>query len=55
MRVFPRTEPIATSLEPQDEWRQIVGEQLIRGWRPENDELLRTVRAVMAAEAGWNW
>ena len=48
---LPKDEPIATSLEPQDEWRQIVGEQLIRGWRPENDELLRTVRAVMAAEA----
>ena len=47
----PKDEPTATSPEPQDEWRQIVGEQLIRGWRPENDELLRTVRAVMAAEA----
>jgi myosin heavy subunit len=43
--------PSAQTTEPKDEWRRMVGEQLLLGWRPENDDLMSIIRAVMTAEA----
>lgn len=47
----PKATPSPPKSEPPDEWRRMVGEQLMLGWRPETDDLVMMVRAVMTAEA----
>jgi hypothetical protein len=34
-----------------ERWKQIAGEQLLRGWRPENDLLVAIIRDQIAAES----